>query len=204
METATFSDFIPIALELLPDKQGYLRMPTKFYEKYIKPEKSAPKTELLKEEQRDLSWYVDTSVSKSKPAVNDPVTDSVNESTVSAPLIDVPRRAPRRTRNPAPVHATNVHYHRGYNEDADDIGSDGTRIAVAKWIKAHEDPYADPKRLAGGELIKFTDSASFSAGNCKGPGAKRSASSPFPPLRGFGRANQRAWLVRRLKAKTLS
>ena len=123
----------------------------------------------------------------------------------AAPLTNVPRRAQRRTRNPAPVHATNVHYHRGYNEVADDIGSDGTRIAVAKWIKAHEDPYADPKRrLAGAELIKFTDSASFSAGNCKGLGATRSASSPFPPSRGFGRASQRAWLVRRLKAKTLS
>ena len=34
VETATFSDFIPIALELLPNKQGYLRVPTKFYEKY--------------------------------------------------------------------------------------------------------------------------------------------------------------------------
>jgi hypothetical protein len=37
LETASFSDFIPIALELLPDAQGYLRLPTKFYEKHIKP-----------------------------------------------------------------------------------------------------------------------------------------------------------------------
>jgi hypothetical protein len=31
LETAPFSDFIPIAMELLPDAQGYLRLPTKFY-----------------------------------------------------------------------------------------------------------------------------------------------------------------------------
>ena len=176
-------------------------MPTKFYEKHIKPQKLIPTTELLKEEQRDLSWYVDTSASVSTPVVS-PATGSVNESVVLAPLTNVPRRIPRRTRNPAPVHATNMHYHRGYNEDADDIGSDGTRIAVAKWIKAHEDPHADPKRLAGAELIKFTDSASFSAGNCKGPGAKRSTSTPFALSRGFGRAGRRAWLAHRLRAKT--
>ncbi len=190
-------------------------MATQFYEKDIKNGKSSPTTALLKEEQRDLSWYVNTGVSTTKPVVY-PATCSVSESVVSAPLtncyqsveyapttINVPRRAPRSTRNPAPVHATKQ-YHRSDPEDADGISSDETRIAVAKWIKAHEDPYADPKRLAGDELIKFTDSASFSAGNCKGPGAKRSTSSPFPPLRGFGRANHRAWLVRRLKAKTLS
>ena len=50
LETASFSDYIPIALELLPDAQGYLRLPTKFYEKHIKPQKSIPTTELLKEE----------------------------------------------------------------------------------------------------------------------------------------------------------
>jgi len=42
-------------------------LPTKFYEKYIKNRKSIPTVELLKEEQRDLSWYVDTSVSTTKP-----------------------------------------------------------------------------------------------------------------------------------------
>ena len=73
VETATFSDFIPIALTLTPDAHGYLRLPTKFYEKYIKNKKSIPTTALLKEEQRDLSWYVDTSVSKTKPVVY-PVT----------------------------------------------------------------------------------------------------------------------------------
>ena len=142
METATFSDFIPIALELLPDKQGYLRMPTKFYEKYIKPEKSAPKTELLKEEQRDLSWYVDTSVqTKPKTVDSGPAAGSVSKSApltncyqsveYAPPTINVPRRAPRSTRNPAPVHATKQ-YHRSDHEDADGISSDGTRIAVAK------------------------------------------------------------------------
>ena len=45
-------------------------------------------------------------------------------------------------------------------------------------------------------------SASFSAGNCKGLGATRSDTSPFPPLRGSGRAGRRAWLVRRLTAST--
>ena len=215
VETATFSDFIPIALTLTPDAQGYLRLPTKFYEKYIKNRKSIPTTALLKEEQRDLSWYVDTSVSTTKPVVY-PATCSVSESVVSAPLtncyqsveyapptINVPRRAPRSTRNPAPVHATKQ-YHRSDHEDADQrcdgISSDGTRIAVAKWILAN-DPN-DPKRLAGAELIKFTDSASFSAGNCKGRGATRSTSSPFPSLRSTGRAGRRAWLAQRMKAHT--
>jgi hypothetical protein len=40
LETASFSDFIPIALELPSDAQGYLRLPTKFYEKHIRPQKS--------------------------------------------------------------------------------------------------------------------------------------------------------------------
>jgi hypothetical protein len=211
VETATFSDFIPIALTLTPDAQGYLRLPTKFYEKYIKNRKSIPTTALLNEEQRDLSWYVDTSVSTTKPVVY-PATCSVSESVVSAPLtncyqsveyapptINVPRRAPRSTRNPAPVHATKQ-YHRSDHEDADGISSDGTRIAVAKWILAN-DPN-DPKRLAGAELIKFTDSASFSAGNCKGRGATRSTSSPFPSLRSTGRAGRRAWLAQRMLAHT--
>ena len=207
VETATFSDFIPIALTLTPDAHGYLRLPTKFYEKYVKSKKTV---ELPKEEQRDLSWYVDTSVSKTKPVVY-PATGSVSESVPLAncyqsveyapPVTNIPRRAPRSTRNPAPVHATQ-HYHRSDHEDADGIGSDGTRLAVAKWILAHDPKYGDPKRLAGAELIKFTDSASFSAGNCKGRGATRSTSSPFPSLRSTGRAGRRAWLAQRMQAHT--
>ena len=201
LETASFSDFIPIALELQPDAQGYLRLPTKFYEKHIKPQKLIPTTKLLKEEQRDLSWYVDTSASVSTPVVS-PATGSVNESVVLAPLTNVPRRATRSTRNPAPVHATKLHYPLEYDEDTDYVGGDGTRIAVAKWIQAHADPRSAPKRLAGAELIKFTDSASFSAGNCKGLSATRSGTSPFPPSSKSGRAGRRSWLAHRLQALT--
>jgi hypothetical protein len=210
VETATFSDFIPIALTLEPDEQGYLRLPTKFYEKYVKGKKTV---ELPKEEQRDLSWYVDTSVSKTKPVVH-PAPGSVSESVPLAncyqsveyapPVTNIPRRAPRSTRNPAPVHATQQ-YHRSDHEDADGIGSDGTRLAVAKWILAQDTKYGDPKRLAGAELIKFTDSddsASFSAGNCKGRGATRSTSSSFPTSSSTGLAGRRAWLAQRMKAHT--
>jgi hypothetical protein len=203
LETASFSDFIPIALDLPPDSKGYLRLPTKFYEKHVKTKKSIPTTELLKEEQRDLSWYVDTSVPESKPAVADPATCSVSESVVPAPLSNVPRRAPRSTRNPAPVHATKMHYPCSNNEDADCVDGDGTRIAVAKWIQAHADPRSNPKRLAGAELIKFPDSASFSAGKCKGLGATRSATSHFPQRAtdASGRDRRRA-VLERVRAKT--
>ena len=108
METATFSDFIPIALTLHPDAQGYLRLPTKFYEKYIKNRKSIPTTALLKEEQRDLSWYVDTSVqTKPKTVDSGPAAGSVSksaplnncyQSVEYAPPITVPR-APRSPRS---------------------------------------------------------------------------------------------------------
>jgi hypothetical protein len=97
--TATFSDFIPIALTLTPDAHGYLRLPTKFYEKYIKNRKPIPTTALLKEEQRDLSWYVDTSVSTTKPVVY-PATCSVSESVVGP--LPSPAAASRLSALPPP------------------------------------------------------------------------------------------------------
>jgi hypothetical protein len=76
---------------------------------------------------------------------------------------------------------------------------------LAKWIQAHADPRSDPKRLAGAELIKFTDSASFSAGSCKGLRARCDPKrhQPLSPVTRI-RPCRPACLVlaRRLKART--
>jgi hypothetical protein len=173
IEVAAFADFVPIALALKPDEKGYLRLPTNFYKKYVMG-KSSDSKELPKEEQRDLSWYVDTSVqTKPKTVDSGPAAGSVSK---SAPLtncyqsveyaspITVPR-APRSTRNPAPVH-----HLRGYYEDPDCVVGDANRIVMVRWIQAKSTPHSDLGRLAGAELIQVTDGARLSVGKCKGPG----------------------------------
>jgi hypothetical protein len=95
---------VPISLKLKPDSEGYVNLPTKFHNKYVLGLRPNPRTRLPKEEQRDLSWYVDTTVDGGKESVPGPATYSLSEPLAPSPGAAGAGRARRSTRNPAPVH----------------------------------------------------------------------------------------------------
>jgi hypothetical protein len=102
VEDAAFADFTPISLKLKPDAEGYVNLPTKFHNKYVLGLRPNPRTRLPNEEQRDLSWYVDTTVDVGKDSVPGPAAYSLSEPLAPSPAAAGAGRARRSTRNPAP------------------------------------------------------------------------------------------------------
>ena len=205
MEDAAFADFTPpISLKLKPDSEGYVNLPTKFHNKYVLGLRPKSRPHLPNEEQRDLSWYVDTTVDGSKDSGPGPATHSLSEPLAPSSGAAGAGRARRSTRNPAPVHRLSGG--KPDSEDLEGIFEDATRSVMIRWI--HDLP-PDLKRfgrLIGAKLFEFVtevqDAASLSGGNCKGRGW---AHSPSPDEAAgstgqHGRADRRARRSARLQA----
>ena len=177
---------------------------------------------LPNEEQRDLSWYVDTTVDGSSTQQHDttvdgskdsgsgPATHSLSESlaygSALAPSSGAAGagRARRSTRNPAPVHRLSGG--KPDSEDLEGIFEDATRSVMIRWIHDLSPDLEHFGRLIGAKLFEFVtevqDAASLSGGNCKGRGR---AHSPSPDEAAGstgqpGRADRRARRSARLQA----
>jgi hypothetical protein len=196
VETAAFDHFTPISLGLRPDKQGYLRLPSKFHDKYVLG-KSNPRTQEPRAVHKDLSWYVDTTV-------DPPKAGSLAEepTIVAVPCDHVPagrqtRQTTRRARGSAAVN-----HLRGNTEDHASAVVDDTLFAVARWIRTRLTSDATVARLEGAEHFQYQfphiDIESSTAGNCKGHRSMRFPRTTAGPsgARGTGRGGRRARLVR--------
>jgi hypothetical protein len=179
LEDAAFADFTPISLKLKPDSEGYVNLPTKFHNKYVLGLRPKSRPHLPNEEQRDLSWYVDTTVDGSKDSGPGPATHSLSEPLAPSSGAAGAGRARRSTRNPAPVHRLS-----GGKPDSEDLGGifeDATRSVMIRWIHDLSPDLEHFGRLIGAKLFEFVtevqDAASLSGGNCKGRGW---AHSPSP------------------------
>ena len=176
-ETATFSDFVPIALTPTSSTSGYLRLGTKFHERHVLGDG--------RRRARETGWYVDhdrarNALDRDSDGDRAPDRDGHGDrngdrngggdrtDTPTAPddQIDSPiapdrnlRRSTRRTRNRTPTYSGELIDH-------------GTKQAVVQWIRSRPEPALDLPRLAGSELIEVSESNPLllgpSAGNCKG------------------------------------
>ena len=207
MEDAAFADFTPISLKLKPDSEGYVNLPTKFHNKYVLGLRPKSRPHLPNEEQRDLSWYVDTTVDGSKDSGPGPAIHSLSEPLAPSSGAAGAGRARRSTRNPAPVHRLSGG--KPDSEDLEGIFEDATRSVMIRWIRDLSPDLKDMKhfgRLIGAKLFEFVtevqDAASLSGGNCKGRGWAHSTShgttagSTSQP----GRVDRRSRRSARLKA----
>jgi hypothetical protein len=207
LEDAAFADFTPISLKLKPDSEGYVNLPTKFHNKYVLGLRPKSRPHLPNEEQRDLSWYVDTTVDGSKDSGPGPAIHSLSEPLAPSSGAAGAGRARRSTRNPAPVHRLSGG--KPDSEDLEGIFEDATRSVMIRWIRDLSPDLKDMKhfgRLIGAKLFEFVtevqDAASLSGGNCKGrgwahsPSPDETAGSTGQP----GRVDRRARRSARLQA----
>jgi hypothetical protein len=104
VETVAFAHFTPIALDLQPDAQGYLRIPRKFHGKHV-CKKPNPRPKEPRAEHRDLSWYMPTLRSTPPPPTRSPAegTPSAAATFDHAPVGRQTRQSTRKARLPAAV-----------------------------------------------------------------------------------------------------
>jgi hypothetical protein len=198
VETAAFDHFTPISLDLSPDAQGYLRLPSKFHNKYVL-RKPNPRATEPKAAHRDLSWYVDTTIDS--PLKGDPAEEI---KVVAAPggHVSMGRQTRRSTRTACNTATTNRL--QGTTEDHAYMAVDETLLAVVRWIRTRTESEANVTRLEGAEHFEYQFphvkpvDESTTAGNCKGHRTRRLPRATAVPggAGGTGRDGRRARLAR--------
>ena len=145
IEAVAFADFTPISLDLKPDTQGYLRLPTKFHDKYVLGKRPSLPREPEAHSQRDRrSWYVDTTV-------DTPPVESLEVPEATVPATFDRACAPlRRHSKPTQRASAQVCHLHGSGKDHDDAVVDDTLLAVARWIQTQAATGADLAGQHGG------------------------------------------------------
>ena len=189
-ETATFSDFVPIALDPTSSKSGYLRLSTKFHARHVLGDG--------RRRARETGWYVDHDGARNaldhesdsdRAADRDGNGDrGGNSGGADSPTalygqpnasIDPERSSDggRADRNGGGNRASGLRRstRRTRNRTPAYTGElidHGTKQAVVQWIRSRPEPALDLPRLAGSGLIEVSESNPLllgsSAGNCKG------------------------------------